>query len=359
MRVHTLVRIDSRPVADNPDEIRAFIVARDELLRLPQTLDHTRKLGVARFFVVDNESIDGSREFLLTQPDCHIFATHNSHSESGYGVEWQNALLDEYGMNHWCLVVDADEWFVYPGYETRPLSDLAAYLAREGAQGVFSFLLDMYGPGKITGSVTATERSLLDICRYFDTQYRWHRRPRIPRHFPDLEVVGGPRQRLFFPNIDGHYHLIRALWRALDFAPIPLPLSLRPPPTLTKIPFVRWLPGTRYQHVHATTPIKLSEVTGALLHFKFLQDFNIRVTAALSQKHNPVLGIWAGELERYLKKLRENPSLSFYYTASVEYEGSEQLLRLGLLREDQGWRELRATDDEIALSDNLRQASSG
>jgi len=34
-----------------------------------------------------------------------------------YGVDWQNALLNEYGMNHWCLTVDADEWFIYPGYE--------------------------------------------------------------------------------------------------------------------------------------------------------------------------------------------------------------------------------------------------
>ena len=340
--VHTLVRIDSKPLADNPGEIRAFIVARNELLRLPRTLDHTRKLGVARFFIVDNGSTDASKDFLLAQPDCHVFETHNSHLESGYGVEWQNALLNEYGMNHWCLVVDADEWFVYPGCETKSLSEFTTYLERTGAQGVFSFLLDMYGPRTIAESIPEPGQSLLDTCRYFDSCYRWDRRSRIPPHFPELDLFGGPRLRLFFPNIHRYYHLIRALWRVLDFGPIPLPLALRPPPTLPKIPLVRWLPGTRYQNNHATTPIKLSEITGVLLHFKFLQDFFERVKTEADRKEH-----WSGasEYARYLAKLTKNPSLSFHYAGSVAYEGSEQLVRLGLLREDQGWRQIRAFAD--------------
>ena len=66
-------------------------------------------------------------------------------------MNWQNALHDEYGMNRWCLTVDADEWFVYPGWETKSLSDLAMYLDGIGAQGAFSFLLDMYGAVSIAG----------------------------------------------------------------------------------------------------------------------------------------------------------------------------------------------------------------
>ena len=354
-QVHTLVRIDSKPLADNPGEIRAFIVARNELLRLPRTLDHTRKLGVARFFVVDNGSADASKEFLVAQPDCHVFETRNSHLESNYGVEWQNALLNEYGVNHWCLVIDADEWFVYPGHETKSLLDLAAYLERTGAQGVFSFLLDMYGPGTIAELISAPESSLLDTCRYFDSQYRWNCRPRIPPHFPEFDVFGGPRLRLFFPNIHRYYHLIRALWRTLDFGPIPLPLALKPPPTLTKIPFVRWLPGTRYENVHATTPINLSEVTGVLLHFKFLQDFYTRVSTELNRKDYRIRGVWAGELKRYLLRLERDPLLGFHYAGSVAYESSDQLVRLGLLREDQGWKQIR----EIAANDSRARRDEG
>jgi glycosyltransferase involved in cell wall biosynthesis len=138
------------------------MTVRDEMLRLRQNLAHHRSIGVRRFFVVDNGSTDGSGEFLLAQPDCHVFLTRNSYADSHYGLEWQQTLLDEYGTNHWCLVVDADEWFIYPGYERKPLPDLAAYLDRYDAQGIFSFLLDMYGPGTIAEAVATPRRSPLD-----------------------------------------------------------------------------------------------------------------------------------------------------------------------------------------------------
>jgi len=56
MRVHTLLRIDSRPVIEKLDEIRVFMAVRDEILCLPQTLVHFREIGATRFFVIDNAS---------------------------------------------------------------------------------------------------------------------------------------------------------------------------------------------------------------------------------------------------------------------------------------------------------------
>jgi hypothetical protein len=342
MPVHTLIRIDTRTIADDRREIRAFTNVRNEILRLPRFFQHYRSIGVARFFVTDNGSTDGSKEFLLAQPDCHVFVTSNSYAESMYGAEWQNALLNEYGVDRWCLLVDADEWLVYPGYERKSILDLAVYLDQTNVQGMFSFLLDMYGPGPIAESVAVPERSSFDDCRYFDSQYSWHRRFYIPGieppRFPEYNVVGGPRLRLFYPNLRRYYYLIRAAWRARDWLRYPLPAALKPPPALTKVPLVRWLPGTRFRDSHRTTPINLSDVTGVLLHFKFLRDFYERISTEASRKEH-----WDGAAEhaRYLAKLKVDPSLSLYYAGSVEYQGSEQLLRLGLLREDQGWRQVR------------------
>jgi hypothetical protein len=118
------------------------------------------------------------------------------------------------------------------------------------------------------------------------------------------------------------------------------------PPVLRKIPFVRWVPGTRYLSSHTTTPIKLADITGVLLHFKFLQDFDARVHTELTRKENPVHGGWATELVRYQARLKDNPSLSFQYPGSVAYEGSDQLIALGLLREDQRWGRIRAIADD-------------
>ncbi len=136
------------------------------------------------------------------------------------------------------------------------------------------------------------------------------------------------------------------IWHINHYLKVPLPAALKSAPALTKIPFVRWLPGTRYQSPHATTPIKLSGVTGVLLHFKFLADFYARVNIQLNRKEHRGDGIWVTELERYRNKLKQNPSLRLRYPGSVGYEGSEQLLRLGLLKEDQQWRRIRTIADD-------------
>jgi Glycosyl transferase family 2 len=340
--VHTLTRIDDRTIGGPPDEIRAFMTLRNEMLRLPQTLDHHRRLGVARFFGIDNGSTDGTREFLLAQPDCHVFLTHDSYAGAGCGLDWQQALLDEYGVGHWCLVVDADEWLVYPGCEDRPLPYLVAHLETQGAQGLFAFLLDMYGVASSPQAAAAAHHSLLDACRYFDRDYVWRRRPRIPgirtKPFPEHNVTGGARWRMLLPVLHRHYYLLWVMWQLSDRLRVPLPSAVKSVPMLTKIPFVRWLPGTRYRHPHATTPLKLSAVTGVLLHFKLLGDLYSRARAQLGYHENRGDEVWTKELERYVRKLEKHPSYRFAYSGSVAYEGSEQLLELGLLREDAAWR---------------------
>jgi Glycosyl transferase family 2 len=343
MRVHTLVRIDTRPITGDADEIRVFMNERDEMRRLPGFLDHYRKIGAKRFFITDNGSTDGSKEYLLAQPDCHVFVTRNLYSESNWGINWQNPLLDEYGLNRWCLMVDADEWFVYPGYERRSLTEFARYLEGTGSQGVFTFGLDMYGDGVFDESRHTSARSPLDECRYFDGEYAWHHRFHIPLlerpRFPRYNVVGGPRSRLLFPHLRRYYPLIRAMWRLRDIVRFPIPLALEPPNALTKIPFVRWLPGTQYLDSHRTTPIALSAVTGVLLHFKFLQDFPARVVTEATERG---YSDRSRDYARYLPKLKDNRELGLHYSGSVKYESSEQLIQLGLLREDRAWHDIRA-----------------
>jgi hypothetical protein len=131
------------------------------------------------------------------------------------------------------------------------------------------------------------------------------------------------------------------MWLISESMGFRLPIKLRPAPNLIKIPFLRWLPGTCFIGPHATTPIKLSEVTGVLLHFKFLEDFFARVKTEARRKEH-----WDGasEYERYLAKLEDDPSLSFQYPGSVAYESSDQLVRLGLLREGQEWSRIRSTE---------------
>jgi hypothetical protein len=68
----------------------------------------------------------------------------------------------------------------------------------------------------------------------------------------------------------------------------------------------------------------------------------------------------ASEYAHYLAKLKANPSLSFQYPGSVEYEGSGQLIRLGSLREDHGWARIRTAGGDMAdIKDRATLSAAG
>ncbi len=71
-------------VSDNTNKIKArdilsFSTLYNENIRLPYFLEHYRKMGVAHFLIVDNDSDDGGREFLLEQPDVSLWHTTSSY----------------------------------------------------------------------------------------------------------------------------------------------------------------------------------------------------------------------------------------------------------------------------------------
>src|SRR5687768_1307262 len=114
-----LDKIDDHWIPDTPGEIRAFACVRNEVDRLPFMLEYHRRLGVDRFFFIDNRSDDGTREFLLTQHDCHTFdCGGNFFAENVEPPVWTNALRNVFGDGYWTVSLDADEMLVYPECET-------------------------------------------------------------------------------------------------------------------------------------------------------------------------------------------------------------------------------------------------
>src|SRR5262249_5792942 len=139
-----LRRVDNRPIHLRPGAILCFVCVRNESLRLPYFLDYHRKLGVERFFVVDNASEDATQQLLIHQSDVHVFVSTGSYAASNYGVGWLNNLLSHFASGHWALTLDADELLIYPHCETLPLGKLVGYLEERRFDGLQAFLIDMY-----------------------------------------------------------------------------------------------------------------------------------------------------------------------------------------------------------------------
>jgi hypothetical protein len=326
-------------------EILAFSKCRNERLRLPAFLSHYRGLGVNRFFIVDNDSSDGTTEYLTGQPDVHLFRTANRFSEARGGIDWLNALLREFGVGSWCVSADIDELLVYPGSERTSLHTLTAYLDRHGYEALACLLLDLYPAGPLKECPYKAGDDLPAAAPYFDAgPYE-----KLPVDLcPEVLIRGGMRQRVFYPEFRTRglgaklYEVMhgRAARRVPFLRDVPWLRARRrrTPPVLTKVPLIRWDGTSRYLSPHWVSRKIVAPDTGALLHFKFLADFHVR---ALQETARGEHYDGASEYQRYAQKLNQNPDIAFMYEGSTHFEGTAQLVRLGLIHDTPAWAKAR------------------
>jgi hypothetical protein len=110
-------------------------------------------------------------------------------------------------------------------------------------------------------------------------------------------------------------------------------------PCLTKMPLVRWDETSSYLDCnHFISPKRVAQVSGALLHFKFLQDFHEK---AVREARRGQYFDGASEYARYAERLETDPQMSLMFEESVAYLHSLQLAQLGLIRDPAQWQNAR------------------
>jgi glycosyltransferase involved in cell wall biosynthesis len=310
-------------------EIRAFSKCRNERLRLPAFLRHYRALGVNRFFIIDNDSSDGTAEYLADQPDVRLFRTSNRFGEARGGIDWLNALLDEFGEGSWCLTVDIDELLMYPGSESASLRILTDYLDRNGSEAFSCMVLDLYPEGPLRECQYSAGADLIAAAPFFDAEPYHKFRCEL---CPGVHISGGMRERVFYPEFRARN--LRALVDRMAQGK----RQRQTLPCLTKVPLVRWSPNTKYLSNHWISPKIVAPDTGVLLHFKFLQDFHVRAVqeAVRGEYYNG-----AAEYQKYAARVTANPDLTLMHDLSRRFEGTAQLATLGLMHETEAWVEMK------------------
>jgi len=336
----------TRP-APGGGEIRAFTKCKNELLRLPAFLKHYRGLGVDRFFMVDNDSTDGTTDYLARQPDVHVFRTANSFREARGGTAWLNALLREFGVGSWCVTVAVDELLVYPGSEHAPVRLLTNYFDRHGYEALACLLLDLYPAGPLKDCRYESGGDLIAAAPHFDAG-PYHTSP--IDLCPGILIRGGVRERFFYPEFKTRsiwtkvraglsHHVSRRIPVLRDVSWIRASRR-RYPPGLTAVPLVRWDESTEYLHgTHFVSRRTVAPEMGTVLHFKFLQDFHGKAV------HEAARGEYydgASEYRRYAEMLSASPDATLMYEGSLRFEGTGQLARLGLMRDTDAWAAARA-----------------
>ena len=292
-----------------PSDILCFVTLRNEAERLPFFLAHYRRLGVRHFLVVDNDSDDGSTELLREQPDVSLWRTASSYKASRFGIDWMTALQWKYGHGHWCLTVDADEVLIYPDWEGQGLSALTDWLDNQSIPSFGAMLLDMYPKGRLSEQSYRVGEDPTGVLCWFDAD-NYRRRPNTRFHSDWIQ--GGVRDRVFFAAQP-------------DRAP-----------TLNKVPLVKWQRGFAYvTSTHHMLPRHLNRVfptqvdgrpSGVLLHSKFLPSVGARSAQELVRRQHFEN---ADLYDTYYRRLIEDVDL--WHAGSVQYEGWQQLVSLGLM----------------------------
>lgn len=292
----------------NKNDIILFSVFKNEGHRLQYFLEYYRKLGVQHFIFVDNESSDETREICTHDNDITLFEAKGSYRNSNFGMDWLNYLLSKYGNEHWCLTCDPDEFLVFPHVESRGLLDLTSYLDSIKKESFFTCMVDMYAKKNLTEFSYVSGQNPLTICNYFDG-YGY-----VKTYLNDFQndwIQGGVRRRVFFSD-----------------AP-------QKSPALNKIPLIKWKKYYAYvQSMHMAVPRRLNQcvggnnVTGALLHFKFIPQIRNKIEEELKSKQH-----FGNSVEYKNYALKINMISNFYdSTVSINYVDSNTLLNYGLMQ---------------------------
>ncbi|MBD9499064.1 MULTISPECIES: glycosyltransferase family 2 protein [unclassified Ensifer] len=281
------------PGLAQPDLPLVFIT-RNEIAILPVFLRHYRKLGITRFICIDDESSDGSREYLLQQKDVDVWTSPIRFAEARRGRAWREALFEYYGYDRWYVNVDTDEFLIYDQCPSETLRDLIRILEGRGISRLPAPMLDFYPSGE---TPQHSEEMPWKTINHFDGQgYE------VAFGKRGISIKGGPRRRLFAENNE-----------------------------LIKYPLIYWERNCFFgSSLHQPLPYQhnFSPIWGALLHFKFFANYREKINEAIvDQQH-----FNASQHYRAMKdEVDRSGSIAFMYENSLKFTQPTQLVELGFI----------------------------
>lgn len=283
--LRTLKTIPTNVCIDETDPILICCVKND-LKRIQKLYYYHKSIGIEHMVFVDNNSDDGTREW-LAEKQVDLYFTDEEYS-AGRKSAWIRKIYDRYGYNRWYLVVDSDELFTYPGIEKNNIHKFMEYVLERRLERVESFLLDMYPNHKLYLEETP---DYVNEYRFFDMDSYYS-----AKDGRGFMLRGGPRKRAFEQGMDHSEPLSKYPLCYVEYGDIwsdhrPLPFSKN----------------------------FKSECLAVLRHYKFMQgDFEKYIT--ISQEGRYYNG--SGNYKIYVNGGND---ITLFYEKSVEYTNSYSL----------------------------------
>lgn len=337
-----LISAKSYSAAEN--DIPVVCPVKNERGLLPHFIGHHRALGIENFIFIDNNSTDGTVDYLLSQPGCTVYHTSDSYEASHYAADWVSEVMRENFLGRWAIYLDCDELLVYEDMERTPLPMFIERYAAGGADSFVAVMVDMYPDGPWKNVSAKSVSSISNVLNCFDRDYVIRRpalRPGRPQRPGAINVFGGPRCRLFSSLEQDanrgwlYYAFAGQIDRFIDYVPISaMPTLARVWPRGTmaffKTPLNKIGADFAYPYSHESTNTRKAGSMLGILHLKFCDELNARFDPQFCYDHHYRHGLdsfrLAGALERWGNK-------SLRYAGTERYVSSLSLSNAGIIGE--------------------------
>lgn len=276
-------------------DIPLVFITHNDMALLPSFLKHYRKIGVTRFICVDDVSSDGTKEYLLEQPDIDVWTSNIRFEKARRGRHWREALFGRYGYGRWYINVDSDEFLIYDQCPEETIPALIQVLEDNGIKRLPAPMLDIY-PGAEADNAVDGDLPWFSVNQFDADGYE------ISYVKRGISVKGGPRKRLFNEENE-----------------------------LIKYPLIYWDKYCFFgSSIHRPLPYNrnFAPIWGVLLHFKFFTNYREKIAEAVDgrQHYNG-----SQHYQTMKEELDQKGDIDFMDKSSTRFANPTQLIELGFM----------------------------
>ncbi|MRD47452.1 hypothetical protein GHT07_09200 [Caenimonas koreensis DSM 17982] len=312
---NTQIVIHRQPKAQG--KVAVFGIVRNEMYLLPHLLEHYRRLDVKDFWFHDDQSDDGTFEFLMRQPDVGVTRSQTRFGDKVddkiFGYRVKNIIPRGLLRNRWVATLDADEFMVLPpGIDTLP--QLALALERNNLIVARALMMDFFPQTLESLRSARMEQTPFELCPFFDPWERlvW---PDNMFNVTGISVADGVRPRILKELLDRRTRFPEFM-KDYKFA------------NVNKTPIAFWNEGMHAFSAHRTSVAPSDKVQLILAHFKFYPGHEARTDEAV------VAGVhWKSASEYHILKAANEQLMTWPLQGprTQRFTGKDDLAKTGLL----------------------------
>ncbi len=293
-------------VACTDQELTVVCLVRNGEPYVHSFIQHYQNLGTKHIVLLDNGSEDQTVQIASQYNNVSIFRCTLPFET--YQLPMKRWLVEKWCTKRWCLCVDIDELFLFPHAEKINLQSFLAYLNEHKYTAVVAHMLDMFADAALSEIESHPEDDLKQKYPFYDLsniqKINQEKQAQLTNNQGITCFSGGIRKTLF-----GSDHFL-----------------------LTKMPLFFVDDGLEiFPHTeHFVENAYCADVTGVLLHYKFIGGFKQRVQHAVDGQYH-----WGNSLEYklYANALKQHPNLSPFSQHAQRWQSTDALVNQGFLED--------------------------